>query len=220
MNRKPSIQTIMSRMWGKGVICVLSLMAVALVLVPQGQAEKGLAVKPATTGEPVKVQGDGKALPIDQKNWKFPQSAFHWVAMARDYTTPWDSVGRPGWMTDDAYVVPVDPGVSEFTPDTKIFYIVFAAIALDAPSQYRAAWYYMPDGKTRENELTGTDALELEMNEKSGYLEVFQPEGGWKKGKYLLRLFFESPGQELYDGNVVGTMEFTITDNPQNPSGS
>ncbi len=72
MNRRPRTQTIPSRMWGKGVICALSLMVMALVLVQQGQAEEGLAVKPATTGEPVKVQGDGKALPIDQKNWKFP----------------------------------------------------------------------------------------------------------------------------------------------------
>lgn len=214
MNTKMQTQQTERWMWSRKIIYALSLMAMSFFVALPGQAEKGIGIKPITAEETDKVQGDGKALPLDQKNWKFPQASFQWVAMARDYTTPWDSVGRAGWMTDDAYVIPVDPGVSEFTPDTKIFYIVFAATALDAPSQYRAAWYYMPDGKTREMEPTGTDALELEMNEKSGYLEIFQPEGGWKKGKYLLRLFFESPGQELYDPNVVGTMEFTITDNP------
>jgi len=89
---------------------------------------------------------------------------------------------------------------------------VFAISPLDAPSQYRAAWYYLADGQTRSDEPDGTDALMLEMNEKSGYLEIFQPEGGWKVGKYLVRLFFESPGQALYNPNVVGTMEFTITE--------
>ncbi len=163
---------------------------------------------------------DGRALPIDQTDWHNPQSSFMWVAMARDYKMPWDSFGRQGWMTDDAYVLPVDPGVSEFTPDTQVFYIVFAISALDAPSQYRAAWYYMPDGKNRGSKPAGTDALTLEMNEKSGYLEIYQPSDGWQKGKYLIRLFFESPGQELYDPNVVGTMEFTITDHPRTPLAS
>jgi hypothetical protein len=153
-----------------------------------------------------------RVMPLDQQNWTQPQSSFNWVAMAPDIKVPWDSFGRQGWMTDDAYVEPVDPGASEFSQDTDLFYIVFSVPGMDAPSQFRAAWFYMPDGKTPEEEHSGTDALFLEMNEKAGYLEIFQPEGGWKKGEYLLRLFYESPGQELYDGNVVGTMVFTIID--------
>ena len=155
-----------------------------------------------------------RVLALDQKNWKQPQSSFNWVAMARGIKVPWDSFGRQGWMTDDAYVEPVDPGVSEFSPDTETFYIVFQVGALDAPSQFRAAWYYMPDGKTPVPDYSGTDALFLEMNQKAGYLEVYRPNEGWQKGKYLLKLFFESPGQDLYEGNVVGTMVFTITDHP------
>jgi len=161
---------------------------------------------------PGNEESKSRILALDQKNWKQPQSSFNWVAMARDIKIPWDSFGRQGWMTDDAYVEPVDPGVSEFSPDTDLFYIVFQVGALDAPSQFRAAWYFMPDGKTPVSEHSGTDALYLEMNAKTGYLEVFRPEEGWKKGKYLLKIFFESPGQELYEGNVVGTMVFTITD--------
>ena len=171
-----------------------------------------LEAKTTVSGELSKERGDGRALPIDQTNWTKPQSSFKWIAMATGYETPWDSMGRSGWMTDDAYVNPVDPGTSEFPKETEAIYIVFAVSPLDAPSQYRAAWYFLPDGKTRANEPDGTDALFLEMNEKAGYLEIYQPEGGWKIGKYLVRLFFESPGQELYDPNVVGTMEFTITE--------
>ena len=188
------------------------------ILVLIGQAQ-GQPIQDFTPKEAKKEVSGTSASPdgvmaLDQKNWKRPQSSFNWVAMARGIKTPWDSYGRQGWMTYDAYVEPVDPGVSEFSPDTETFYIVFQVGALDAPSQFRAAWYFMPDGKTPAKEYSGTDALFLEMNEKAGYLEIFRPEGGWKQGKYLLKIFFESPGQQLYEGNVVGTMVFTITDQP------
>jgi len=160
------------------------------------------------------------ALALDQKNWRIPQSSFMWIVMASGIQTPWESFGRQGWMTDDAYVEPVNPGVSEFSPDTELFYLVFEVSALDAPSQYRAAWYYMPDGKRYDKTLIGTDALMLEMNEKAGYLEIFRPESGWKKGRYIIKLFFESPGQELDEAQVVGTMKFAITDTPTIPPGT
>lgn len=174
--------------------------------------EKGFTPNAATKESEGSVTTQTELMALDQEHWQRPQSAFKWIAMARDITTPWDSFGRQGWMTDDAYVQPVDPGVSEFSAETEIFYLVFEVSALDAPSQYRAAWYYMPDGKIPSTQLTGTDALLMEMNEKAGYLEIFRPEDGWQKGKYLVKLYFESPGQELYDPNVIGTMEFTITD--------
>lgn len=177
-----------------------------------GEEEKGFTPEAATKESEGSVTTQTELMALDQENWQHPQSAFKWIAMARDIKIPWDTFGRQGWMTDDAYVEPVDPGVSEFSSDTEIFYLVFAVSALDAPSQYRAAWYHMPDGHIPLKELTGTDALFMEMNEKAGYLEIFRPEDGWKKGKYLVKLYFESPGQELYDPNVIGTMEFTIKD--------
>ncbi|MDA0738422.1 MAG: hypothetical protein O2999_07445 [Nitrospirae bacterium] len=179
-----------------------------------GQPAPGFAPQEAKKEMSAPAASHQRIMALDQKNWKRPQSSFNWVAMARGVKTPWDSHGRSGWMTDDAYVEPIDPGASEFSPETDLFYIVFSVSGMDAPSQFRAAWYFMPDGKTPAKEHSGTDALFLEMNEKAGYLEIFRPEGGWKKGKYLLRLFYESPGQELYDGNIVGTMVFTITDTP------
>lgn len=190
-----------------------SLLLFALVLpsIVVGQ-EPSLTPKSPVIESEGSVTATTDLMALDQENWQRPQSAFKWIAMARDIKVPWDTFGRQGWMTDDAYVEPVDPGVSEFSPDTEIFYLVFAVSALDAPSQYRAAWFYMPDGQTPSQELTGTDALTMEMNEKAGYLEIYRPEGGWKKGKYLVKLYFESPGQDLYDPNVIGTMEFTITE--------
>ncbi len=179
---------------------------------PASGAERTLTPKPAIQESEGSMAAGVTLMTLDQQRWRKPQSAFKWIAMARDIRTPWDTFGRQGWMTDDAYVEPVDPGVSAFSADTEVFYLVFAVSALDAPSQYRAAWFHMPDGTTHSEALVGTDALLMEMNEKAGYLEIFKPDGGWKTGQYLLKLYFESPGQDLYDPNAIGTMTFTITD--------
>lgn len=156
--------------------------------------------------------GEIEVLALDQSNWKRPQSIFSWVAMARGYETPWDSVGRQGWMTQDAYVKPVDPGVSVFSPDTPVLYIVFEIPPLDAPGKWGAAWFSLSDGKSLSEEPVGTDAMEMDWNEKYGYFELYAPEGGWKKGAYLVKLYFGSPGQQLHAANMVGTMQFTVTD--------
>ena len=151
-------------------------------------------------------------MALDQVNWNRPQAVFTWITMARGYKTPWDSVGRPGWMTDDAYVEPVDPGVSEFTPDTEEIYIVFEGQPLDAPGQFAAAWYEWKDGKVGSDMPVGKDVIELEMNQRYGYFIITPPEEGWGKGQYLVDVYYGSPGQQLHDANIVGTMKFTITD--------
>ena len=199
-------------MWSISVLTLAGVLLACLIPPIVGGEETNFVPHAAVKESEGSVTTQTELMALDQENWQRPQSAFKWIAMARDINIPWDTFGRQGWMTDDAYVEPVDPGVSAFSPDTEIFYLVFAVSALDAPSQYRAAWFHMPAGQTPSKELTGTDALTMEMNEKAGYLEIYRPDGGWKKGKYLVKLYFESPGQELYDPNVIGTMKFTIAD--------
>ena len=153
-----------------------------------------------------------KNMAFDQVNWKRPQGVFSWITMARGYETPWDSLGRPGWMTTgDAYVKPVDPGVSEFSKDTQVFYIVFEAQPLDAPGQFAAAWYEVHDGQVPSDTPIAKDVIELDMNQRSGYFEIYKTDDGWKPGKYQVKIFYGSPGQALHAVNVIGTMEFTIT---------
>lgn len=158
--------------------------------------------------------GDIKIPALDQSNWKSPQSVFSWIAMARDYETPWDSASqRQGWYTTtDAGIKPVDPGVSTFSPDTDRLYIVFEVPPLATPLQWTAAWYHVDENGTVSKKPTGTDAQEMGWNEKYGYFRIWQPDGGWKKGKYLVKMFYGSPGQQIHAANAVGTMEFTITD--------
>lgn len=214
-SNSPSSDKTLKKFWFI-LMAGVNLLTMFVLMVPVTRAENPIMPKPALQ-EHVNINKGDKlsALALDQKNWKRPQSSFKWIAMASAIKTPWNSFGRQGWLTDDAYVEPVNPGISEFSPNTELFYLVFEVSALDAPSQYRAAWYFMPDGKHHDPKLVGTDALMMEMNEKAGYLEVFPPKEGWKKGKYLIKLFFESPGQELDEAQVVGTMTFMITDNPQ-----
>jgi hypothetical protein len=154
-----------------------------------------------------------KDMAFDQVNWNRVQGVFSWITMARGYNdTPWDSLGgRPGWMTiEDAYVKPIDPGVSEFPSDTEIFYIVFEGQPLDAPAQFAAAWFEMKDGNVDSNTPVDKDVIELDMNQRFGYFEIYQPEEGWKPGNYQVKIFYGSPGQALHDINIIGTMQFTI----------
>ena len=53
-------------------------------------------------------------MALDQEHWQRPQSAFKWIAMARGINIPWDTFGRQGWMTDDAYVIRWIPACPNF----------------------------------------------------------------------------------------------------------
>ena len=58
--------------------------------------------------------------------------------------------------------------------------------------------------------MVGKDIIELEMNQRYGYFLISKPAEGWKKGKYLVKIYYGSPGQDLHATNIIGTMEFTI----------
>ena len=172
-----------------------------------------LASDPFGNSRPTPNNNAPKDMAFDQVNWNRVQGVFSWITMARGYSdTPWDSSsGRPGWMTmEDAYVKPIDPGVSEFPSDTEIFYIVFEGQPLDAPAQFAAAWFEMKDGKVDSIMPVDKDVIELDMNQRFGYFEIYQPEEGWRPGNYQVKIFYGSPGQALHDINIIGTMQFTI----------
>lgn len=186
------------------------LCAVVLVLMVSKSALAEDPFGPATP-PPQDFTQNSYDMAFDQKNWKRPQGVFSWIAMARGYQTPWDSHGRPGWLTDDAYVEPVDPGVSTFTPDTQEIFIVFEGQPLDAPGQFAAAWHPIVDGKPVGEEPLGKDVIELEMNQRYGYFIISPSDERWKPGQYLVTIYYGSPGQALHATNIIGTMTFTIS---------
>ena len=154
--------------------------------------------------------GDVKIPPLNQKNWKFPQGMFSWIAMACHWRVPDDRYGRPGWYAN-ARIVPVHPGVSEFPPNQPAVYVVFEIPSLDAPMQMNADWWALDqNGKLSGNAL-GKDAQLMDMNEGYGYLEIRAPQGGWKPGAYLVKIYISSPGQEIHALSEVGTMQFVIS---------
>ena len=96
---------------------MLSLSILLLVLVIPALVwgeEKGFSATSATNESEGSVNSQVELMALDQKNWQHPQSAFKWIAMARGFKVPWDTFGRQGWMTDDAYVDPVDPACPNF----------------------------------------------------------------------------------------------------------
>ncbi len=187
------------------------LWGVGLIFIPFGNASFAGDPFEKTKSPEILIEKPAD-FAFDQVNWKKPQGVFTWITMARGYKTPWDSHGRPGWLTDDAYVEPVDPGTSTFPPDTPEIYIVFEGQPLDAPGQFAAAWHPLVDGKKVGDEPLGRDVVELEMNQRYAYFIITPSEDTWKPGTYLVDIYYGSPGQELHDINIVGTMTFTITE--------
>lgn len=186
---------------------------VFLIILSSLSSSPCLASDPFGNTSQSPVYQSSNEIPFDQVDWNRAQGIFSWITMSRGFSdTPWESSeGRPGWRTmEDAYVKPVEPGISEFSAATDTFYIVFEGQPLDAPAQFAAAWFEMKDGKVTSNIPVDKDVIELDMNQRFGYFEIYQPEDGWKPGNYLVKIYYGSPGQDLHLINVIGTMQFTI----------
>ncbi|WP_455377286.1 hypothetical protein [Petrachloros mirabilis] len=158
--------------------------------------------------------GEVEIPALDQQNWKRPQNMFAWITMACNWRIPDDSFGRPGWFTN-ARILPVNPGITEFPPDQPAVYVVYEIPSLDAPMQMNANWYLLDSSGKPVGEAIGKDAQFMDMNEGYGYLEIRPPQGGWKLGEYLVKIYISSPGQQIHALSQVGTMRFSISDSRQ-----
>ena len=153
---------------------------------------------------------------LDNQRRGVPQAIFVWIKMAKGYEVEWDSFGRKGWYTQDPRLKPVEPGTTVFAPDAPAVYIVFEVAPLEDPAQFSAQWFLEgKDGKPSE-QPAGKDTLEVPGHERYGFLELKKPAGGtWPKGKYLVKLYITPLGQQpFHEVNQVGTMRFTIDDQP------
>lgn len=153
--------------------------------------------------------GDIHVSALDQKNWKRPQGMFSWITMACGWKVPQDTYGRPGWFME-AKILPVDPGVSQFSQQQQEIYIVFEIPSLDAPMQMNADWFAVDEKGKFTGKALGEDSQFMDMNEGYGYLEIRAPEPGWAVGEHLVKIYISSPGQQIHALSQVGTMRFTI----------
>ncbi len=144
-----------------------------------------------------------------------PQSLFTWIKMARGYEVEWDTFGRKGWFTQDPRLKPIAPGTTIFAPDTPAVYIVFEVAPLEDPAQFAAQVFAIgADGKTRDAAIV-QDSLEVPGHERYGFLELKQPSPHWPQGKYLVKIYITSLGQQPFHAvNQVGTMRFAVIDQP------
>lgn len=171
------------------------------LLVPKEQA--------TTEFEPTETP----SLDVQQKG--VPQSLFTWIKMARGYDVEWDTFGRKGWYTQDPRLKPIAPGTTVFLPDTPAVYIVFEVAPLEDPAQFGAQVFSIgADGKTGDTVIV-QDSLEVPGHERYGFLELKKPADQWPQGKYLVKIYITSLGQQPFHAvNQVGTMRFVITDEP------
>ena len=209
------------KMNGRWVICRLAVMvgvmagvgfSVAVVegrdlMVPKEQA--------TTEFEPTETP----SMDVQEKG--VPQSLFTWIKMARGYEVEWDTFGRKGWYTQDPRLKPIAPGTTLFSPDTPAVYIVFEVAPLEDPAQFAAQVFPIgADGKTGAHAIV-TDSLEVPGHERYGFLELKKPSEQWPQGKYLVKIYITSLGQQPFHAvNQVGTMRFTVTDQPPAPAPS
>lgn len=153
------------------------------------------------------------SLDVQQKG--VPQSLFTWIKMARGYEVEWDTFGRKGWFTQDPRLKPIAPGTTIFTPDTPAVYIVFEVAPLEDPAQFAAQVFAIgADGKTSDAVIV-QDSLEVPGHERYGFLELKKPSSQWPQGKYVVKIYITSLGQQPFHAvNQVGTMRFAVTDQP------
>jgi hypothetical protein len=152
---------------------------------------------------------------LDVQRKGVPQSLFTWIKMARGYDVEWDTFGRKGWYTQDPRLKPVAPDTTVFSTDTPAVYIVFEVAPLEDPAQFGAQVFPVDaEGKTEETVIV-RDSLEVPGHERYGFLELKKPSDRWPQGKYLVKIYITSLGQQPFHAvNQVGTMHFTVTDQP------
>ena len=190
------------------------LLGVMVVLAPDaGSARDDMAPEEQRhTGEI-----DPSKLPsFDEQKRGIPQSIFVSIQMAKGYEVEWDSFGRKGWYTQDPRLKAIEPGTTVFAPDAPAVYIVFEVAPLEDPAQFSAQWFLLDKDDKPSAEPLGRDILEVPGHERYGYLELKKPaNGNWSKGNYLVKVFITPLGQQpFHAANQVGTMQFTVTDQP------
>ncbi|HJR77928.1 MAG TPA: hypothetical protein VJ805_13180 [Nitrospiraceae bacterium] len=150
---------------------------------------------------------------LDEQRKGVPQSIFVWIKMAKGYEVEWDSFGRKGWYTQDPRLKPIDPGTTQFTPDTPAIYIVFEVAPLEDPAQFSAQWFLLGENGAGTESPVGRDTLEVPGHERYGFLELKKPAERWSPGTYLVKIFITPLGQQSFHAvNQVGTMRFTISE--------
>lgn len=103
-------------------------------------------------------------------------------------------------------IVPVKP-TERFSADGQAIFIVF-----QLHQHYQAFKVF---GRCLPEEVAGVesgtivseDAMHIALEDETGYLKLFPPQGGWKPGRYKVEIH---TGEQVNEMSMIGTMRFTV----------
>lgn len=103
-------------------------------------------------------------------------------------------------------IVPVKPA-DLFRPDIPAVYVVF--VLHQHYQAFKVFGRCFPEEVAGLDPQTavGEDAMYIALEDETGYLKLFPPQGGWKPGRYKVEIH---AGEQVNEVSFVGTMRFTI----------
>lgn len=103
-------------------------------------------------------------------------------------------------------LVPVNP-TDTFSPSAKAVHLVFAVHAHLAPYQIIGRLFPEQVSDADPTKWIDEDRAELALEDESGYLKFFPPDGKWKPGRYRVDVYV---GYVVNTINKMGTMRFSV----------
>ncbi len=103
-------------------------------------------------------------------------------------------------------IVPVKP-TERFSPEAQAVYIVFQLHQHYQAFQVFGRCYAEEVPGLSNQTLVGQDAMYIALEDETGYLKLFPPDGRWKPGRYKVEIH---AGEQVNEMSLVGTMRFTV----------
>ena len=103
-------------------------------------------------------------------------------------------------------IVPVKP-TDQFRPDTPAVFIVFHLHQHYQGFQVFGHCFPEAVAGLDPTVMIGEDAMHIALEDDTGYLRLFPPQGGWKPGRYRVEIHV---GEQVNEMSLMGTMRFTI----------
>lgn len=106
-------------------------------------------------------------------------------------------------------IVPVRP--TETFPTDSPVYIVFRTHQHYESFQVMGQCFPEKVDGLDPGTLLAQDAMFMALEDESGYLKLWPPQGGWKQGHYKVEIHI---GYEINDISLIGTMRFMVQPSP------
>ena len=103
-------------------------------------------------------------------------------------------------------IVPVNP-TSEFHSGSKPVFIVFQLYPHFQSFEIFGVCYPEAVPELDPKTVIARDTMYIATEDESGYLKLFPPAGGWKSGKYTVKIHV---GEQINAISLMGTMRFTV----------